>query len=98
MRSCHCIHHRSNVAEFALGRVIGVIPTGAEATPVHREDGELSPHIAHQGSEHGVVTHRAMHQYEGGPSPSTQTAIDPPSPGLTSQRSATLPILRCSDH
>jgi hypothetical protein len=34
----------------------------------------------------------------GGPSPSTQTAIDPPSPDLTSHRSATPPILRCSHH
>src|SRR5215203_1835809 len=34
----------------------------------------------------------------GGPSPSTQTAIDPPSPDLTSHRSATSPILRCHHH
>jgi hypothetical protein len=32
------------------------------------------------------------------PSPSTQTAIDPPSPDLTSHRSATSPVLRCHDH
>jgi hypothetical protein len=59
---------------------------------------KLISQLGDQRREHGVVTHRAVHQYEGRPSPSTQTAIDPPSPDLTSHRSATPPILRSSHH
>jgi hypothetical protein len=64
-----CIHDRRNVAELALGGVIRVVPTGAEATAVHGEDCELVSQLAHQRREHRVVAHRAVHQYQGRPLP-----------------------------